>query len=269
MTTTMEGRVAIITGSAAGIGAAIARELSSRGASIILSYPFPKMEETCKEVGNSLKTPWIAVCADLSTAEGPTQLVAAAVSEFKYIDILVHNAAHFGSGLTEALTAESWDITFAVNVRGTFLLTQAVLPHLRPYTFQAEPPLTGTPGGSRIICISSGSCRAPQCQPNVLAYAATKGAVETMIKVWARELTPVYGCTVNGVSPGPTNTEAMLSLPGFNAEVAHQAFGSATPCEGSLADPEDISSTVAFLAEPKTKWINGEIIMVNGGLITI
>ncbi|KAJ9136940.1 3-oxoacyl-(Acyl-carrier protein) reductase [Pleurostoma richardsiae] len=264
---TLAGKTALISGSSAGIGAAIAVELSARGANIVLNYPFPELEEEAKNVAAKLKTPWIAVQADLSTVEGPAQLVQAAVIRFGVINILVNNAAVVPHCPTWEVSPEVWDKTFNLNARGTFLLTQAVLPHLPPYKPSSPPSQSGVKGGSRIICIGSGSGRIPQ--PELLVYSATKGALDSMIKVWAKELPPIYGCTVNGVAPGPVDTETFRRGAGSQLEATKAEFEKETPCEGSLADPEDVAWTVAWLAEDRSKWVNGEYIMVNGGLCMV
>jgi NAD(P)-dependent dehydrogenase (short-subunit alcohol dehydrogenase family) len=258
----MHGKTALISGSSAGIGAAIAIELSLRGANIVLNYPFPQLEDECNRVGSQLSTPWIAVCADLSTVDGPARLVEEAVSRFGVIDILVNNAAIVPHAATWETTAETWDDTFRLNVRGTFLLTQAILPHIPKY--QPSNSISGVKDGSRIICIGSGSSRIPQ--DGLLAYSSTKGALESMIKVWAKELPPKYGCTVNGIAPGPVNTETFQRGAGEALEEIKASFEKDTPCEGSLADPDDVAWTVAWLADARSKWVNGEYVMVNGGL---
>ncbi|KAL6246555.1 hypothetical protein RBB50_006793 [Rhinocladiella similis] len=260
---TLLGRTAVISGSSAGIGAAIARELSARGANIVLNYPFPELRAECEAVGHTLQTPWIAVCADLSTLEGPQALVDAAVKQFGPIHVLVNNAAIVPHGPTWEIDGTKWDSAMNLNARGTFFLTKAALPHLTQYQPSSPAADSGILGGSRIICIGSGAGRLPQ--PGLIAYAATKGALESMIKTWARELPPVYGCTVNGVAPGPVNTETFRKSFADELDEVKAAFSVATPCEGSLADEDDIAWTVAFLAEPRSKWINGEYINVNGG----
>ena len=264
---TLVGKTALISGSSAGIGAAIAIELSARGANIVLNYPFPHVQEEANTVGKKLLTPWIAVQADLSTLDGPATLVKAAVARFGVVDILVNNAAVVPHSPTWNVTPDAWDKTFALNVRGTFLLTQAVLPHLPPYKPSSPPSLAGVRDGSRIICIGSGSGRLPQ--PELIIYSATKGALDSMIKVWAKELPPVYGCTVNGIAPGPVDTETFRKGAGNQYEEIKADFEKQTPCEGSLAEPEDVAWAVAWLAENRSKWINGEYIQVNGGLSMI
>lgn len=130
---TLLGQTAVISGSSAGIGAAIARDLSKRGANIVLNYPFTELAAECEVVGKDLTTRWIAVCADLSTEQGPQTLVDAAVKEFTHIDILVNNAGIVPHGATWDIDTKKWDQAMNLNARGTFLLTKAVLPHLRPY----------------------------------------------------------------------------------------------------------------------------------------
>ncbi|KAH8654918.1 hypothetical protein BGZ61DRAFT_372965 [Ilyonectria robusta] len=263
----MLGKTALISGSSTGIGAAIAIELSSRGANIVLNYPFPHLESECNEVGKKLKTPWIAVCADLATIDGPERLVEAAVARFGVIHILVNNAAVVPHAPTWSATAKIWDDTYNLNARGTFLLTQAVLPHLPPYTPSSPPSVSGVKGGSRIICIGSGSSRIPQ--PDLVVYSSTKGAMDSMVKVWAKELPPKYGCTVNAIAPGPVNTETFQKGAGESLEQIKAEFEKDTPSEGSLADPEDIAWAVAWLADDRSKWVNGENIMINGGLAMV
>ncbi|RAH68323.1 SDR family NAD(P)-dependent oxidoreductase [Aspergillus aculeatinus CBS 121060] len=260
-------KTAIISGSSAGIGAAIAIELSARGANIVLNYPFPSLEEECQAVGQQLQTKWIAVCADLSTVDGPSQLVAAAVKEFGTINILVNNAGRVPGGATWEATSEQWDDTFNLNARGMFLLTKAVLPHLPSYKPSSPPLMSGVAEVSRIICIGSGTSRLPQ--PDAIIYSATKGAIDTMVKVWAKELPPVYGCTVNGVAPGPVDTTTFRVGCGDQFQEILDTFAKDTPVEGGLADVGDIAWTVAFLADRRSKWINGEYIMVNGGLCMV
>ncbi|KKK22070.1 hypothetical protein ARAM_002390 [Aspergillus rambellii] len=264
---TMLGKTAIISGSSAGIGAAIAIELSARGANIVLNYPFPSLREECEAVGAKLQTPWIAVCADLGTIEGPRELVAQAVARFGVIHILVNNAGVVPNAPTWEVDPRSWNQTMDINARGTFLLTQAVLPHLPPYKPSSPPATSGVTNGSRIICIGSGQSR--MAQPDCIVYAATKGAMDSMIKNWAKELPPKYGCTVNGVAPGPVITQKFIDSVGDSLPDVLQSFEKDVPCEGSVAEPEDIAWTVAWLAEDRSKWVNGEYIMVNGGLCMV
>ena len=184
----LTGKVAIVTGSSAGIGAAIATELSAQGASVVINYPWAKLKFEADIVLEGLKGPSLAVEADLSTTTGPQQLIDAAVRMFGKIDILVNNAAIAYNKLLSELTLDDWDKMVNLNGRGYFLMTQGVLPHL------TNP--------SRIVNIVSASSR--DGPPAQTIYAGTKGMQDSFTKVWAQELPRKYGCTVNAVSPGPT-----------------------------------------------------------------
>lgn len=230
----------------------------------MLNYPTAQEQAACLEVAGELQTPWIAVCADLSTLDGPSGLVRDAVDRFGHIDILVHNAAIVPHSATWDLSTEKWDAAFSLNVRGVFLLTQAALPHLKPYQPASPPRLSGYANGPRIICIGSGSSRIPQA--DLIAYSATKGAIDSMVKVWAKELPPKYGCTVNCVAPGPVNTETFQKGAGAALDHVLAEFSQITPCEGAVADPAVVAWAVAWLAEERSKWVNGHCLAVKGGL---
>lgn len=149
---TLQNQVAIVSGSSSGIGAEVGRELASRGANIVLNYPFSTLREEAERLAASLPTKAIAVEADISTVNGPMKLVNAAVREFGRIDILVNNAALAINKPFEEQTLEDWDLLVNLNGRGTFLLTQASLPHLPKH-------------GGRIVNIVSTSAReAPPMQ---------------------------------------------------------------------------------------------------------
>lgn len=185
--TMLSGKVAVVTGSSAGIGAAIAKELSDRGATVIINYPFPVLKSEADTVLQTLSSGCVAIEADLSTPTGPQALISAAAAKFGKIDILVNNASIAINKSLENLTLDDWDRMVNLNGRGYFLTTQAVLPHLN--------------NPSRIINIVSASSRGPP--PTQTIYAGTKGMQDSFTKVWAQELPRKYGCTVNAVSPGP------------------------------------------------------------------
>jgi NAD(P)-dependent dehydrogenase (short-subunit alcohol dehydrogenase family) len=166
---TLLGKVAIISGSSSGIGAAIVRELSARGANIVVNYPFEDLRGEADAVVSSLSTPAIAVEADMSTVTAPQLLVDAAVAKWGRIDIVVNCVALAVNKPLEEQTLEDWDLLVNVNGRGTFLLTQASLPHL-------------TRGTGRIVNIASISGRGPP--PNQTIYAGTKGMVDSFTKCW-------------------------------------------------------------------------------------
>lgn len=258
---TLKDKVVIVTGSNTGIGAAIAMELASRGASIVINYPFPSLESSAQKIMSSLPTASTSttVEADLSTETGPQSLIDAAVSKYGHVDILVNNAALAVNKQFAQQTLEDWNALVNLNGRGVFLLTQAVLPHLPKY--DREDP--ASPGGGRIVNICSISARA--APPLQTIYAGTKGMVDSFTRVWAKELPPKYGCTVNAVSPGPTMTEGFAAA-GEEFMEAMQPVMDQTPVGPRMAKPEEIAFAVGFLCEPRASWINGLHLVASGGL---
>lgn len=186
------------------------------------------------------------------------KLIEAAAARFGVIDTLVSNAAVVPHIPTWNVTPKLWDNTYNLNARGAFLLTQAVLPHLPPYTTSSPASLSGVKSGSRIICIGFGLSRIPQ--PELIIYSSTKGALESMIKVWAEELQPKYGCTVNGIAFGPLNTETFQRGAGDQLEAIKAELEEEIPCEGSLAEPEDVVWAVAFVADDRYNGSMGNIL---------
>lgn len=247
---TLFNKVAVISGSSSGIGAEIGRELASRGANIVLNYPFANLRKGAEALAASLPTKSIAVEADISTTDGPKKLVDAAVKEFRQIDILVNNAALAVNKPFEEQTLDDWDLLVNLNGRGTFLLTQATLPYL--------PKQDG-----RIVNIVSISAR--EAPPMQTIYAGSKGMVDSFTKVWAKELPLKYGVTVNAVSPGPTMTEGFAQA-GEEFMKQIQPVLDKTPVGGRMGKPEEIAYAVAFLCEPRASWINGMHMIASGGL---
>lgn len=261
---TLQGKIAIVTGSNTGIGAAIAQELASRGASIVINYPFPTLSEAAQQTLSSLPTAATSttVEADLSTETGPQSLVDATVAKYGKVDILVNNAALAVNKQYEEQTLDDWNTLVNLNGRGVFLLTQAVLPHLP----KPAPGAIGEPNSSnagRIINICSISARAAPALQTI--YAGTKGMVDSFTRVWAKELPPKYGCTVNAVSPGPTMTEGFAAA-GEEFMRAMAPVMQQTPVGGRMARPEEIAFAVGFLSEPRASWINGLHLVASGGL---
>lgn len=243
--------MAVVSGSSQGIGAAIARELSSRGAVLVLNFPSQPHLANAEAVRESLATEAIAVEADMSTVDGPAALVAAAVSKFGRIDILVNNAGKGDHTKLRDLTPERWAAIFDLNARGPALLTQAALPHLP------------RGGGSRIVNILSPTSRDPR--PDWTLYGGSKGALDSMTKCWARELPREHGCTVNAVAPGPVDGPAIDSSP-EGLRKALTEFAKTTPVAPRLTQAAEVAWAVAMLCEDGAGWINGDVVNVSGGL---
>ncbi|KAJ5125553.1 hypothetical protein N7526_007730 [Penicillium atrosanguineum] len=248
---TLAGKVAIVSGSCSGIGAAIVRELSSRGANTVVNYPFPELGPEADKVIASLKSPSIAVEGDMSKIEAPQKLVDAALTKWNRIDIVINCVALAVNKPLEEQTLDDWDLLVNINGRGTFLLTKACLPHL-------------TKGSGRIVNIASISARGPP--PNQTIYAGTKGMVDSFTKCWAKELPPKYGCTVNAVSPGPTMTEGFAAAGEEQMKILQPVIDQ-TPVGPRMGQPEEIAYAVAFLCEERARWVNGAHIIASGGFV--
>lgn len=247
---TLLGKTAVISGSCGGIGAAIARELASRACSVVINYPYESLESQATALSSNLAPRSISVCADISSLDGPQTLIDAAVAEFGKIDILVNNAAIAVNLPFEEQTMEHWNPLVDLNCRGTFLLTQAALPHL-------------SRTDSRIVNIASISARAAPALQTI--YAGTKGMVDSFTRCWAKELPRKYGCTVNAVSPGPTMTEGFAGAGELFMKTMQPVLDQ-TPVGPRMAETDEIAFAVGFLCEPRASWINGLNLTASGGL---
>ncbi|KUJ14265.1 short chain dehydrogenase [Mollisia scopiformis] len=252
MDQSLKGKVAVISGSDSGIGAQIARELSAVGAIVVINYPTsdPALVERASAVVASLSTPGLAVEADISTTTGPQHLIDEAVKVYGKIDILVNNAGLAVNLPFEEQTLDHWDKLVNLNCRGTFLLTQAALPHLAPQD-------------ARIVNICSISAR--DGPPMQTIYAGSKGMVDSFTRVWAKELPPKYNCTVNAVSPGPTKTEGFQAAGEEMMKVLSPLI-SKTPVGARFAETSEIAYAVLMLCLPRASWLNGVHLVASGGL---
>jgi 3-oxoacyl-[acyl-carrier protein] reductase len=198
----LNGRVALVTGSSRGIGAAIARRLAADGASVLIHYQAQRepAEALAREIGNAK-----VLEADLASPSAPAELVQAAFDAFGALDILVNNAGVLEAGALDALGEESIDRMLAVNVRAVMLATREFAAVTR-----------GTAG--RVINLSSIAGSLPN--PGAAVYAATKAAVESLTRSWAIELAP-RSITVNAVAPGPTDTDMYGSFPAATKSDRH------------------------------------------------
>ena len=242
----LSGKTALVTGASRGIGRASALALAASGAQVLVHYG-RGANEADKVVGEIRKAGGRsdAVAADLERADGPHKLAKLARDIVgDRLDILVANAGVSKSATIEDTTIEDFDRLFAVNVRAPFFLVQQLLPILSK--------------GSSIVLVASLAARG--VVGTIPVYAATKGAVETLVKHFA-SLLGARGIRVNAVAPGVVETD----MSNFTKTDAGRDFALDMQALKRLAQPDDIGGVVAFLASEDARWVTGDIIHVDGG----
>ena len=248
-TTSTLSKVAIVTGGSRGIGAAIARRLARDGMRIVVNYASGKeaadalVAAIAAEGGTAL-----AVKANVADAGEVQALFDAAVAAFGGVDVLVNNAGIMPPALPALADTDdaTFDSLFAINVKGSFHTMRQAATRLRH-------------GGSVVNFSSSVMGLA---LPGYSIYGASKAAIETMTTIFAKELRG-KNITVNAVAPGPTATALFLN--GKTAEMIER-MSKMAPLE-RLGTPDDIAAAVAFLAGPDGRWVNGQTLRANGGLV--
>ena len=244
----LSGKVAVVTGASKGIGAAIAKALGAEGASVVVNYASSKAgADKVVEAINSNGGNAVAVKADVSKAADAKALIDEALKAFGRIDVLVNNSGVFEFAPIEAITEEHFHRQFNTNVLGLLLVTQAAAKHL--------------PEGGSVINIGSAVSRITP--PNSAVYTATKGAVDAITGVLAREFGP-RKIRVNSINPGMTETEGAQSA-GFIGSDMEKALAAQTPL-GRIAQPEEIADIAVFLASKDARWLTGETLLASGGM---
>jgi 3-oxoacyl-[acyl-carrier protein] reductase len=251
--TTLNNKTALVTGASRGIGRATALALAETGTHVLVHYGRSAQEAQSLVEGIRSKGGRAdAVRADLATPEGATSLAKEARSIVgDRLDILVANAGVSKSATIKDHAIEDFDNLFSTNVRSPFFLVQQLLPILGQ--------------GSSIVLISSLAARAVVGKPDlenrsILLYAATKGAIETLVKNWAAILGP-RGIRVNAVAPGVIETD----MSNFTKTEAGREATLGMQALKRIGKPEDVADVVAFLASDKARWITGASIPVDGG----
>jgi NAD(P)-dependent dehydrogenase (short-subunit alcohol dehydrogenase family) len=242
----LSGKTALVTGASRGIGRATALALAEGGAQVIVHYSTAEKEADAvvaaiRHKGGRAEK----VNADLALKDGPHQLAERARDIARQrLDILVANA---GISLLSPITetkVEDFDKLFAVNVRAPYFLVQQLLPILHE--------------GSSVIFVSSLAAQA--AVGNIAAYAATKGAIDTLVRYFAAALGP-KGIRVNAVAPGVVDTD----ISNFTKTEAGREVTLGMQALKRIAQPDDIGAVVAFLVSSAARWITGDTVRVDGG----
>ena len=245
----LDGRVALVTGAAGGVGKGIALELARAGCSVAINDIVSEgaMQSTVAEA-RAFGVGAIAVRGDVRVPDEVGTVVARAVERFGGLDILVNNAGVQTWKPLLDVTEREWDFVIETNLKGCFLCTQAAARHMKDH------------GGGSIVNIGSGSNKV--AFRNLAAYTASKGAIEQFTKVAAVELGP-HRIRVNCVAPGAIEIERTRLERTDYAE----AWGGMTPL-GRVGTPEDVGRAVVMLASGAAGFITGQTVWVDGGLFS-
>ena len=245
---TLQNKVAVVTGASKGIGAGIAKALGAAGASVVVNYASDKTgaEKVVAEI-KAKGGKAVAVHGDVSKSADVTHLFAETKKAYGKLDVLVNNAGVFKFVPVEQTTEEEYQRQFGINVLGPLLATREALP------------LFGPEGGS-VINISSVVSR--MGIPGSAIYAGTKGALDTITQVLASELGP-RKIRVNSINPGMVESEGTHAA-GFIGGDFQKSIEAQAPL-GRIGQPEDVAKVAVFLASDDAGWLTGERISASGG----
>jgi NAD(P)-dependent dehydrogenase (short-subunit alcohol dehydrogenase family) len=252
----LDGRVAIITGAATGIGRASATLFAQAGARLLLADSRqPELEATADQV-RRLGGQAATLVADLAQPEACAEVVEAAIQRYDRLDVLFNNAGvgtMVVGGTVETIPLELWDLAQDVNVRAMYLISQAAVPHLR------------AAGGGAIVNVASAAAFRGSRERPSHAYAASKGAVLSLTRAMAAS----YGrdrIRVNAICPGPNRTRLTADMIERVEKAAR--VGSGIPI-GRVGEPEDVAGCALFLASDLAGFITGAHILVDGGSLAV
>jgi 3-oxoacyl-[acyl-carrier protein] reductase len=244
----LEGRIALITGSSSGIGRAVALAMASEGADVIVNHPSAQEAAEAAEVAHAVRALGrraLVLEGDVANDSAVTAMVDHALAALGRIDILVNNAGIAAAAPVHELEVAVWDRVLAVHLRGTFLMTRAVLPQMYAR------------GYGRII--NTASQLAYKGAPGFSAYTAAKGAILSFTRSVALEI-GARDITINCVAPGATRTPILDDVPAGVLEEIRKAI----PL-GRIAEVEDIAPSFVFLASDAGRHYQGQCISPNGG----
>jgi NAD(P)-dependent dehydrogenase (short-subunit alcohol dehydrogenase family) len=244
----LKGKVAVVTGAAGGMGAAVASALSKLGATVVLN---DLTVESLQELTNSLSTPTLTIGADVTRKSDVASLVATVEERFGQIDILVNNAGVLRPTKIVEIDEDEWDFVVGVNLKGTFLCSQAVIPGMRNRGWGRIVNLSST-AGKNVSTIGGAH------------YTAAKAGVLGLTRHIASEVAH-DGITVNAVCPGLIDTD-MTRRTITTAET--EAYAASFPIP-RLGRPDEVAELIAFLATDRAAYITGASMDINGGDLMI
>lgn len=246
----LKNKVAIVTGAAQGIGATYAKSLAIEGAKVVLADMLD-CQPIAKEIESACQgSQTLSLLTDVSEENSTQEMVNKTIERFGTVDILVNNAAIFGSlvpGRFEDIEVTEWDSLMAVNVKGPWLCTKAVAPIMRKQ------------GHGKIINIASGTLF--KGTPGLLHYVSSKGAIIAMTRVLSRELGE-DGICVNTIAPGLTMSENVLNS---EKHMAARDLNTATRALKRYQTPEDLIGTLIFLSSNDSDFMTGQCMVIDGG----
>ena len=247
----MSYKAAVVTGAAAGIGAACSKRLAKEGVAVaVLDLDAERCADTVKAIKDAGGTA-IAVGADVSNRASVKAGLEQVREALGPISILVNNAGVTDFTPFEELTDERWDFIYAVNVRGLFVMTQECLPDMK------------NAGWGRIVNISSSSAQTGAV--NMIPYSSSKGAVITMTRSMAQEFGP-WGITVNNIPPGSVMGTIMSEANREKFQIPTEVLLQTIPVR-RMGEPDDIANACAWLCDERSGYVTGQTIGVNGGRV--
>ena len=246
----LKERVALVTGGSRGIGRAAVDCFARLGANVVVNYL--RDDQAARNAVSAAQISGVralAVQADVSRLDEATRLIEETVQKFARIDFLVCNAGIWEGGAVDEMSEEVWERTIELNLKGTWTVCHAAVPHMKQRGF------------GRIVIVSSTAGQ--RGEANVSNYAASKGGQVSFTKSLAAELGP-FGINVNSVAPGWVDTDMCADV--FSDKSFKKSIEDAIPV-GRVASPEDIAWPIVFLCTEWARHINGEILNVNGGSV--
>jgi len=244
----LTGKVAVVTGASKGIGAGIAKALAAEGAAVVVNYASSKSgADKVVAAITAAGGKAVAVAGDVSKTADAQGIISAAIKNFGRLDILVNNSGIYEFAPLEAITEDSFHKMFNVNVLGALLTTQAAAQHLGE--------------GASIINIGSGVSRLTPANSSV--YTGTKGALDAITGVLARELGP-RKIRVNTINPGMVETEGTVTAGMIGSEFEKTLIAQSSL--GRTGKVSDIASIAVFLASDDSGWLTGEQLLATGGI---